>query len=223
MTGQDGLVNRIAVKNDYSGIKNGLTSYFYKIQTVDMGQEGSGDYYLSFYPINPSDPFGGSVFKLGMLDHSTGNLVTEDHHFLTAYRPTYRGLPYFGDRDDLSSLYSYDTDGKKGILGWDIYGNNTGYSVVSGTGIPVFKDTSFTFAKPETMISDYFAKGNTGDGLVRALPSTGKFHPQEPTILFYDGHTGKWTVTSVDSAQEGKDQMLVYNATTHGLEFRPIQ
>ena len=223
LAGQDGLVNRITVKSDYLGFKNGLTTYFYKLQNVNMGSEGAGDYYISFYPINPSDPFGGSVFKLGFIDSSTGNFVTDDYHFLTAYRPTYRGLPYFGDNDDLSSLYSYDTNGKSGILAWGTDGNNSGYSIVSGTGIPVFSGTKYSFVRPETMISDYFAKGNTGDGLVRALPSTGKFHPQEPTILFYDGHTGKWSVTSVDSAQEGKDQMLVYNATTHGLEFRPIQ
>ena len=217
LTGQDGLNNRLVVNTDINeeGLKGRITQYFTKIQNVNIGiADMDGDYYLGC----STD----ETFTIGRINTSTGAFETSNVSLLHARIINRPGLPYFALSDGDSEVEVYDLSNKKGILGWDINGYNTGYSVVSGTGIPVFKNTDFTFVKPETMISDYFAKGNTGDGLIRALPSTGKFSPQMPTILFYDGHTGKWSVTSVDTAQQGKDQMLVYNATTHGLEFRPI-
>lgn len=240
LTGQDGLENRLVVNNSYAGFENSCTTYLFKVQNLNIGnKEFDGDFYFGFYFMNPDDPFGGPAFKLGKIDSSTGDLVTQDLNIPHVTNPTYHGLPYFGERDDLKNIHVYNTNGKSGILAWNIGKNDSTYSIVSGTGIPVFSDTSYSFSTIDSLVSGYFGKessnstsdrivdnyfirGTTAEELIGSLSNTGKFHPQQPTILFYNGYTGEWSVTSVDSEQEGKEQMLVYNPTTHGLEFRPI-
>ena len=238
LSGQDGLDNRIVTNSDFLEYKNAITTYLYKAQNINLDAEG-GDYYFGFYPVNPDNPNGSYCFKTAIRDNSTGNLITNDLNFVQATAATYHGLPYFGG-SDLLDLSVYNTNGKSGILGWNLDKRDSTYWVVSGTGIPVFNHTDFTFSTIDTLVSNYFGsvssnstanrivdnyfiRGDTAEELIGALSNTGKLDPHMATILFYDGYTGGWSCTSVDPEQQGKDQMLVYNATTHGLEFRPIQ
>ena len=236
LTGQDGLDNRLVINSDLSEPGQHITYYYIKTQNVNVGsQEVDGDYYLGFKYLGPNDISSPFTFDFGRINRATGIYEGGEIQVTYCYSPVTNGLPYFGSHT--AELRVSDMGSRSGILNWR---TNSGYSVVSGTGIPVFSGTSYSFSTIDSLVSGYFSKassnstadnlvnnyftrGSGAEYLISALSSTGKFHPQEPTILFYDGYTGEWSVTSVDSEQEGKDQMLVYNASTHGLEFRVIQ
>ena len=234
LTGQDGLENRLVINTPIQGTEGNITNYYIKAQDMSISDY---DFYLGFKYLGPNDFTSEFTFSLAMIDPSTDTYQLEEIPVTYCRQPVRNGLPYFGS--SAAELKVSDMGDLKGILGWNTSGPDSAYSLVSGTGIPVFSGRNFSFSTIDTLVSNYFGtassystsdrivdnyfiRGSTAEELIGALSSTGKLDAHMATILFYDGYTGEWSCTSVDPAQEGKDQMLVYNASTHGLEFRPI-